>query len=272
MPHEKHDELSVEERWRLALVEGAGLSDRRRRFFATLPGDPRCKFCLAPFEGIGGWFVQTVFHKRRSNMNPRLCNFCEEFAEEHGGGAEIELALLFADVRGSTALGEQMTPSAFSQLMNRFYSVATDILVSSDAMIDKFVGDEVIALYLPGFAGSAYTRRAIDAAHDLLEATGHASRGGPWIPVGASVHAGTAFVGAVGRPGGVMDITALGDAVNVGARLAAQAGAGEAIISERAGQLAGLPEAGLERRQLALKGRSEPVNVWILHVAPPEVA
>lgn len=129
----------------MALVEGAGLSDRRRWFFATL----------------------------------------EEFAMQYGGGAEIELALLFADVGGSTALGEQMTPLAFSQLINRFYNAATDVLVSSDALIDKFVGDEVIALYLPGFAGPEYTRRAIEAAHDLLKATGYMSRGRPgsrWGP------------------------------------------------------------------------------------------
>jgi len=54
--------------------------------------------------------------------------------------------MLFADVRGSTSLAERASPTEFSQLMNRFYRVATGVLLQTEAIIDKFVGDEVVAL------------------------------------------------------------------------------------------------------------------------------
>jgi hypothetical protein len=61
--------------------------------------------------------------------------------------------ILFADVRGSTALAEQLGPVAFAALLNRFYRTATDVLIRHGATIDKLIGDEVMAFFVPGFAG-----------------------------------------------------------------------------------------------------------------------
>src|SRR5262249_55990662 len=157
---------------------------------------------------------------KRSNKNPNVCNHCEQFALKNPGGAEIELSMLFADVRGSTSLAEKMSPSEFSQLLNRFYRVANKVFVRTDAMIDKLVGDEVIGLYIPGLAGKDHARLAIQAAQELLHETGHSGSGEPWLPVGVGVHTGTAFVGAVGSADAFTDFTALGDNVNITARLA----------------------------------------------------
>jgi adenylate cyclase len=183
------------------------------------------------------------------------------------GGAEVEVSLLFADIRGSTTLAEGIPASEYARLLNRFYAAATIVMVATDALIDKFVGDEVIGLYVPGFAGPEHARLAVQAARDLLHATGHGSSGGPWIQVGAGVHTGRAFVGKVGSEG-VTDITALGDAVNIAARLASQAKAGEILVSDSTYHAAGLTSADLEQRNLYLKGRSEPVDVRVLKVAP----
>ncbi|MCH8809356.1 MAG: hypothetical protein IH993_05920 [Proteobacteria bacterium] len=71
---------------------------------------------------------------------------------------------MFADVRGSTALGESMGASAFAMLLNRFYKAATKGLLAHDAMIDKMIGDEVMALFIPGFSGSEYRRAPVRAA------------------------------------------------------------------------------------------------------------
>lgn len=262
----KHEHLSADQVWKLILSGEAHDFHQKRRFFSILPTNPRCKYCNAPFEGVGGWLVRTFYNREPSNLNPRLCNVCEQFAQERGGGAEVTLSMLFADVRGSTTLAEDMAPSAFSALMNRFYRTATDVLVPSDALIDKFVGDEVMALYVPGFAGEDYARRAIDAARDLLKATGQGSPAGPWIPVGVGIHNGEAYVGSVGSKEGVTDITALGDAVNVGARLSSAAGAGEILISQSAADAAHFAGEGLERRELTLKGRSRPITVLVERV------
>lgn len=97
------------------------------------------------------------------------------------------MTMLSVDVRGPTALGEAMCPAEFRALLSRFYGVATDVLTDSGAWLDKFVGDEAIGLFIPGFAGRDYAWLAVRAARDLLEATGHGSPEGPWIPLGVGI-------------------------------------------------------------------------------------
>ena len=126
----------------------------------------------------------------------------------------------------------------------------------------------MIGIYVPGFAGPEHPRRAVQAAQELLRVTGHADPGGPWLPVGVGVHTGLAFVGTMGTEGRTTDITALGDNVNIAARLASKAGSGEALISEAAYAAARLDLGHLEQRQLELKGKSEPVSVRVLRVNP----
>ena len=265
MSQETQESTEVEEFWRAYLTTGEFEKERRQRhFFRLLPGFPRCKSCYAPFEGAGGWVARTVYGKRPSKMNPRLCNVCEDFARHFQGGAEIELTMLFVDVRGSTALAERMGPREFSQLINRFYVTATRIMVGSDALIDKIIGDQAAAMYVPGVAGVDHARVGIHAAQAIMKATGHAGRDGPWIALGAGVHTGIAFVGSVGSPDGTSDITVLGDAANTAARLSSLARQGEILISEPASLAAGLRTSGLERRELELKGKSERVPVHVL--------
>jgi adenylate cyclase len=162
-------------------------------------------------------------------------------------------------------MAEQMSAAEFSRLMNRFYVSATSILIKTDALIDKLVGDEAIGVYFPAFAGSEPARLAVQAAEELLRATGYGDPGGPWLPIGVGVHTGTAFFGTVsGAEGTFFDFTALGDNVNITARLASQAGSGEALISDATCLAAGLDTGQLEQRQLELKGKSEPVSVRVL--------
>ena len=205
-----------------------------------------------------------VMGRAQSKYNPRFCIPCEKF--EHPGGAEIVLTMLFADVRGSTALAEQMSALEFSRLINRFYTVATHVLVQSDAMVDRLMGDEAIGLFIPAFSGPEHPRRAVEAAQELLKQTGHRDPKGPWLPVGIGVHTGPAYVGVVGDEDSTMDFTALGDSVNTTARLASQAGAGEILVSYATCAASQWNTAGLERRQLELKGKSEPFGVYVLQV------
>jgi adenylate cyclase len=264
MEKEEHD-AKAEEIWRKYLVTGDFTDEyRKRRIFRLLPGNPRCKNCYAPFQGIGAPIARIVFGKQPSIMNPRLCNICEDFAREHVGGSEFELSMLFADVRGSTTLAEGMSPTEFSQLINRFYKVSTDVLVQTDALIDKLTGDQVTGIYPPGFAGQDHARRALEAAQKILRATGHDDPDGPWIPLGAGVHTGIAFVGSVGTTEGMLDITVLGDAANTAARLASSARQGEILISEAAIASMGSDFDHLEKRVLELKGKSELVSVRVL--------
>lgn len=259
---------AIEELWRRYLTTGEFERERRQRvFFRLLPGTPRCKNCYAPFRGLGSIVARLGYGKQPSSLNPSICNVCEQFARKHHGGAEIELSLLFADVRGSTTLAENLGPMAYSKLINRLYKTATNIMVQSDAMIDKIIGDQVAAMYLPGFVGPEHARRAVESALEILRATGHARPEGPWIPIGVGVHTGTAFVGSVGSEDGATDITVLGDTANTAARLSSQARQGEILISDAAYSAAGMYLGELESRRLELKGKSQPI---LVHVLPPD--
>ena len=196
-----------------------------------------------------------------SRLNRRICRGCIHALEKRPGGAEVELSLLFADVRGSTALAENTSAEEFSRLMARFYGTAAAAVDRRNGIVDKFVGDQVVALFIPGFAGAGHATAAIAAARELLANTGH-GEGEPWIPVGAGVHTGVAYVGTVGE-GDAQDFTALGDSVNTAARVASRAGTGEILVSSTAAAASQLDTAGLEARTLDLRGRAEPVEAWV---------
>lgn len=255
-------ERNKDDDWYQLLTQGETVPRYARHLMGFLPSNPRCKMCNSPFRGWGG-FIMHLMGKDQSRYNPRYCESCERF--ENPGGAEVVLTMLFADVRGSTSLAEQMSALEFSQLINRFYLVATDVLVQTDAFVDRLIGDQVVGLYIPGMAGSQHPLRAIQGAQRLLHNTGHRDLHGPWIPVGVGVHTGMAFVGIVGgSEGKPTDFTALGDHVNIAARLASQAGPGEILISDAAYTASGIDLENLERRQLELKGKRESIDVHVI--------
>ncbi|MGD8751134.1 MAG: adenylate/guanylate cyclase domain-containing protein [Anaerolineales bacterium] len=237
---------------------------RGRQLFGLLPSDPRCTSCLSPFEGWGGTFARTVFNKKRSQTNPLFCTTCEDAAKRTHAGVEVEMSMLFADIRGSTPLAESMSASEFKGLIDRFYSETTHVLSHSFAIIDKLAGDEVSGFYLPGYLGKDYAKRSVEAAQEILQVTGHADPEGPWAPVGVGINTGEAYFGVVGQDDEMVEITALGDEVNVAARLASQAAAGEIVLSESTVRKAGLDVTDLEKRTLELKGKSQPIDVWVM--------
>ncbi|MBW3589804.1 MAG: adenylate/guanylate cyclase domain-containing protein [Actinobacteria bacterium] len=234
-----------------------------RWVLSVIPSPPRCKLCSAPFAGPGGPLMRWI-GRAQSVKNPQFCTTCLSRAPI--GGAEVNVSLLFADVRGSTELAEKATPADFSRLMRRFYEMATKVLTEQDALIDKFVGDEVVALFLPAFAGPDHSAAAIEAAKRLLAAAGYSRGEYPWLSIGIGVHTGVAYVGLLGVEGGVTDLTALGDTVNVAKSLSSSASAGELAVSREALVAAHIDpeEAGCKRLQI--KGRTMPVEAALLRV------
>lgn len=233
-----------------------------RPLVKLLPKDPRCKVCNYPFKGIGGALVRAFLGVAPSKLNPHLCNVCERAAKSFPGGTEMEVSVLFADVRGSTGLAEGMSPAEFSRLIDRFYQTTTRVLFHKNALVEKLIGDEVTGFFVPGFAGKNYARVAVEAGEEILRATGHGGPAEPWLPVGVGVHHGIAFVGSVTAEGGAADITVLGDTANVAARLTSLAAAGEVLLSEAARDAAGLDPGGMEFRKMNLKGRTDSLDVW----------
>jgi adenylate cyclase len=237
-----------------------------RRLMQRLPADPRCRSCRVPFRGAGGRLMQAL-GRRPSKLNPKWCDVCEQTIAKNLGGTEIELTMLFADVRGSTSLAERMKPEDYSEIINRFYRVATDILVRADALIEKLMGDGLVAMFVPGFAGPDHAYRAIKTGQKILRATGNGKGRDPWLPVGVGIQSGKAWVGAVGSEEGLNDIVALGDTVNTAARLASMAGTGEMLVTHRALEHSGIDIPLSGSGPLELKGRSDAVDVCVLRSA-----
>jgi len=252
--------MEAEQLWREWFTTSAFSAEKRiHRMLRLLPHEPRCKFCNAPFQGIGSVLVRAVYGKKQSSLNPRFCSVCEDFAGKFPGGAEVEMSMLFADVRGSTALSEQMSPMDFSRLINRFYVNSTNAIIEEDGLVEKLAGDAVAAFWGAGFAGPNYVQRTLNAAQNMSSAMKQQG-----IPVGIGVHAGVAYFGAMGTANGLMDIAAIGDEVNLAARLASKAAAGEIIVSQKALKEAGTDGSGFESRSLELKGFREPVLVRVM--------
>lgn len=248
--------------WRAILDGTDPRYARTRAWLKHLPGSPRCKMCAAPF-GNPGHLLMHITGRERWDKNPEYCGACFRMLEAHHGGAEIESSFLFADVRGSTALAETISPTEFRRQLQRFYEVASRVLVAHDGIVDKFVGDEVVGMFIPALTHQRHADRAVAAAQALLTATGHADPDGPWLPIGVGVGTGIAFIGSVGeRP--VTSLTALGDVVNTTARLASAAAAGEVLVLGATATGAGLDLGRLERRDLALKGKAELTEAYVL--------
>lgn len=263
MERHQDPDRATEDFWREFLTHGDINERKARRLLRRIPSDPRCMLCAAPFSGPGAP-VMRMLGKRPSDKNPTMCTSCFDFMSKHHGGAEIDCSFLFADVRGSTTMAEGMPAGDFRRLLDRFYGIASRAVVAHDGSIDKFVGDELVAMFFRLLTGERHAEQAVATAKALFQATGHGSTNGPWLPLGAGVHTGPAWVGAVGD-GDRTDLTALGDTVNTTARLASVAGVGEILVSVAAAEASGL-EPGLEHRSLELKGKAQPTDVVVLRI------
>lgn len=237
-----------------------------RPILKRLPESPRCGICYVPFEGIGGTFSRIFLRVEPSRLNPNLCNICERFATEYHGGVELEISMLFVDVRGSTRMAESTSPENYSKLIKRFYRTATEILYRNYGFVEKLLGDEVVGFFVPGFAGPDHAGVAVDAGKQIMKALGYKEVSKPWIPAGMGINTGVAYVGSVHTEGGVSNIAILGDAVNTTARLASLAEAGEILIGERTRQAAGLDVTEMTSQTLQLKGKSQDVVAWTLRM------
>jgi adenylate cyclase len=246
------DQDPVSAQW-LALLNGEDPTLLNvRRMWRRVPSSPRCKVCASPFHGFGGAFAKLFWHGPMRD-NPLLCKACFGQLSKNPGGAELEISVVFADVRGSTALAERSSAAGFRGLLQDYYHSAAIAIDTNGGIIDKFLGDGIMALFIPVIAGENHAARAIAAGRAILAAVERDRLGEKGLMVGAGVHTGEAFVGVVGSDEKI-DFTALGDTVNIAARLGGVAGPGELLVSRAAWDLAGL---GLpaDERTIEIAGR-----------------
>jgi adenylate cyclase len=272
MARKRPDQPLSPEDWAAYLRMTEGVGRAWGWVLRTLPASPRCGICGAPFTGVGGRLVRPLGY-RPSRKNPHLCATCVELAPP--GGMTMEAGVMFADLRGFTRFSEQTSPEQVGVLLRRFYACAENALFP-DAVIDKLIGDEVMALYLPQYRRLDDPPAAmIEGARRLLGQVGYGTEEGPFVEVGIGLDLGEAYVGNVGQRA-LFDFTAVGDVVNVAARLQGEAKGGEILLSERLAER--FPRPPGQRVEVSLKGKELPVGAYRIsdfdegHLDAPERA
>ena len=237
--------------WR---ASGSRRAHLAHHFLKLLPHGPRCGICSAPFGGLGRYVVWP-FGYRPSRKNPNVCATCVELSPP--GGMRMTIGVLFADLRGFTARSEAADPEQVSADLRRFYAAAEDVLLP-EAVIDKLIGDEVMALYIEEFTGrSDIADLMLEHGRQLLGRLADGVDSGPKLEVGIGLDYGEAFVGNIGERA-IYDFTAVGDVVNVASRLTGVAGPGEIVMSERVTDKLAAPVG--EPVELELKGKAAPTR------------
>ena len=144
------------------------------------------------------------------------------------GGKRKEITVLFSDIRGFTSMSEKMDPEDVVNLLNTYFDKQTEVVQNTGGDIDKFVGDELMAV----FKGDQMADQAVECALKIQEQVQKLNQEmGKNIGIGIGINTGSMVMGAMGSKER-MDFTVIGDNVNLGARLCSAAAAGEVIISE----------------------------------------
>jgi len=221
----------------------------------------QCRVCGTLLSGAMSVVFRTVGIKR-SSRNPNICTRCSTHIDE---GRLAEITVLFADLSSFTELTHDLGAEKTHEVIDAFLRMATDVLVKHGAFIDKYIGDAVMALFNVPIRYEDHARRAMLAATELGSTLQDLdARFGLSLNASVGVATGYARVGRLGSEDS-KDYTAIGDVVNLAARLQGKAGAGEILISEESynKHSAEFPEATSE--QLLLKGFREPVTAYRLH-------
>ena len=221
---------------------------------------PQCAICGTVLAGP----LSHVFRAagiKRSARNPNLCSRCDTHIEE---GRVVEVTVLFADLSSFTELTQELGAERTHEVVDAFLRAATDIITRHGGFIDKYIGDAVMALFNVPIKQPDHERRAVAAALELQAGMGDLSgRFQLNLNAAAGIASGFARVGRLGS-GESRDITAIGDVVNLAARLEGKTRPGEIIVSgEVYAKVAG-DSPRVEEERLSLKGFKEPLVAYRL--------
>jgi len=235
-----------------------GWLTEKTEHFTRVGSATRCKVCGVSIRGPLGWVNRAVWGVVPLSKHPDLCSVCRI------GERLLEVTVLFADARGFTQFAEGRPPDEVAATMNKMFDGCVNTLLEHDAIVDKLMGDAVMAVFGAPIIRPDHAQQAVAAATTIqrkaVELFPPEWRG---ACVRIGLNSGTAFVGRVGS-GEIKDYTAVGDTVNVAQRLQTEAEPGEVLMAESVYDSVrdAFPAAG--RRVLTLKGREEPVVAYAL--------
>jgi adenylate cyclase len=210
-------------------------------------------------------------HVERANLSrylpPQVVDLiCSKGGSVELGGVLQPVTVLFADIRGFTTLSEQMDAREVVDLLNDFFGVMTAAIFQSNGTLDKFIGDCVMALFGAPIPSERSPRNALVAAVRMQQQVARlgeerVQRGLAPIRIGIGLHHGSAVVGNIGSAER-MQYTAIGDTVNIAARLVSRAEPGQILVSEAMYQAAGASDLFHDLGQVSVKGRDAQVRVY----------
>ena len=216
---------------------------------------PECVICGTALAGPLSYLFRLV-GINRSARNPNLCNRCNTHVEE---GRVVELTVLFADLSGFTEMTRKLGPERTHAVVDAFLKTATYALVRHGAFIDKYVGDAVMAFFNAPIRYEDHAARAVNAALEIEgEMPALSEQFGIDLRAAIGVASGFAHVGRLGSGEG-KDYTAIGDVVNLAARLEGQAHGGEVVVDVPVYRQVADRFPDLQPEPVELKGFGEPV-------------
>jgi adenylate cyclase len=192
---------------------------------------------------------------------------------EYLQGQEREIAILFADIRAFTKLSEKKLPYDVVFLLNRYFDAMGSAVSASGGHLDKFIGDGVMALFGIDDGPEAGSRAALEAARQMGTRIAELNRAlandlEEPLRIGIGIHCGPAIVGEMGF-GDTVSVTAVGDSVNTASRLETQTKAfgAELVVSETTVRRTGLDFSAYEIENVDIRGRTEPMSVFVVQTA-----
>lgn len=186
-------------------------------------------------------FHEEKFKRLRQLIGSEASKDVEEALMGHRAdqstGQRMEITMLFADIRGYSRLTKDMDPTTTVRMLNDFFSAITPVIIQHGGMVDKYVGDEVVALFTQSSPSGSHEKMAVEAAlamQDELEKMNidWEVTGRPMISIGIGIHTGEVVLGQIGSYDR-KDYTAIGSNMNYAARLMSVAGPAQIIISEK---------------------------------------
>ncbi len=182
------------------------------------------------------------------------------------GGDKRPVAVLFSDIRGFTALSETMNSDEMAKLLTEYFTEMVECVFRHGGMLDKFIGDAVMAQWGAPLGNPDDADRAMQAAIDMMSALDELNvrwrnEGRPTLEIGIGLNYGEAFAGNIGSERR-LEFTVIGDTVNTASRLCSAAGPGEILLSDEMRKAMKTPPKLTKRPPMELKGKSQPVPVY----------
>ncbi len=225
---------------------------------------PRCRVCRVPLAGVRAFPPRILRGVHRHPKNPNYCNIC---GEKDIKGEIAEITVLFADVRGFTPLTSALGAMRIKELLDEYFRTVSAILFEQDAIVDHFLGDAVMAFFNQPVRHPDHIGRAAASAQEILQAVVRLNARWQLVqPVGIGVGISTGFA-AVGTVGSTSpkDYTAIGDVVNLAARLQGHAEAGQILVTSDVYAHVRGTYPNARQLTLELKGFPSPVAAFVLN-------